>query len=134
MTDKVRRRLGPGEPVAGEVASTIAEVIQRLAQGGFLDDRSYAEAKVGSLLRRGASLRAVRSKLRGKGVGEETIAAALAGHSPDELALARRYAERRRLGPWRTRPDPKARDRDLASLCRAGFPYAIARAALEPES
>ncbi|MFD0938320.1 regulatory protein RecX, partial [Methylobacterium trifolii] len=39
---------------------------------------------------------------------------------------------RRRLGPWR-RPEIRAlhRERDLAALARAGFPYGLARRILD---
>jgi regulatory protein len=134
LTNKVRRRLGPEEALTDEIAAAIGEVLEKLVRGGFIDDRSFADAKLSSLARRGTSTRAIRQKLRAKGVGEETAAAALAEHDPDELALARRHAQRKRLGPWRTRPDADARERDLASLCRAGFPYRVAVAALEPET
>ncbi|MDB5589592.1 RecX family transcriptional regulator [Enterovirga sp.] len=128
---KARRRLGPeGEPEPG-IEAAIAEVVGRAVRSGLVDDRIYAESKAGALLRRGSSTRAVGMKLRAKGVPDETAAAAVAVHEPDDLALARRHAQRKRLGPYRRPPDPAARDRDLASLCRAGFPYRVAALALE---
>jgi regulatory protein len=136
---KVRRRLPAGEPVPDEIPGQVDEVVAKAVSSGLLDDRSYAGAKAASLMRRGTSTRGVRTRLRAKGVGEEVIVAALAESAPDELALARRFAERKRLGPWRTRPaaDPilarRERERDLAALGRAGFPYAVARAALAGE-
>lgn len=131
LTRKVRRRLEPGEPVSDEVAGWIAATVARAIRSGLVDDASYAATRVASLMRRGSSTRAIRAKLAAKGVPGEAAATAIRDGEPDDLALARRFAERRRLGPWRRIPDPALRDRDLAALCRAGFPYRIAAAALD---
>lgn len=127
---KAQRRLGPEGVRPPTLEADVAELVARLMRTGFVDDRSFAEAKIGSLVRRGTSPGAMRQRLRAKGVPDGTVADALAGHELDELALARRHAERKRLGPYRARPDPASRERDLASLCRAGFPYRIAVQAL----
>lgn len=133
---KAKRRAGPGSEHDGEprdVGPLVDRVVAKAVASGLLDDRTYTEAKLGSLLRRGTSARTARAALNAKGVEPDLVAAALAEAAPDELAQARRYAERRRLGPWRRAPDPAFRERDLAALCRAGFSYRIAAAALEPE-
>ncbi len=70
-------------------------------------------------------------QLKAKGVGQDDIAAALAtigeAWADSELVAACNHARRRRLGPWRTRGDRREqRQRDLASLARAGFSYPIA--------
>jgi regulatory protein len=130
LTRKARRRLAPGESLTDEMAALIEEVVARVIRSGLVDDRSYAETRVNSLMRRGASTRAIRTKLLAKGVAGETIATALGAAEPDEFALARRYAERKRLGPWRRPPGPETHEKDLAALCRAGFSYRIASAVL----
>ena len=71
-------------------------------------------------------MRAIRLQLRRKGVGEDEIAAALAGLrdqlNDPELAAALAYARRRRLGPFRAETErPAQRERDLAALARRGF-------------
>lgn len=123
---KARRRGGPEAEHDPGLEAAIAEVVARIVRSGLVDDRSFAAAKVGTLIRRGTSTRAMRQRLAAKGLAEEVVATALAAEAPDDLALARRHAERKRLGPYRSRPDPARRERDLASLCRAGFPYRIA--------
>ena len=52
----------------------------------------------------------------------------LGGDGYRERAAARRYAERRRLGPWRADPARRSgrRDRDIAAMARAGFPVRLA--------
>lgn len=122
---KARRRLDGDEPDPG-LDATIAEVVARVVRSGLVDDRSFAEMKVNSLMRRGTSTRAIRTRLKVKGVADDVAGEALAARDPDDLLLARRFAERKRLGPYRARPDPERRERDLAALCRAGFAYRIA--------
>jgi regulatory protein len=122
---KARRRRGPdAEPDPG-LESAIAAVVERVVRSGLVNDASFAGAKVSSLTRRGTSTRAMRPRLKAKGVAEDLVAIALAD-APDDLALALRHAERKRLGPYRIQPDPGRRERDVAALCRAGFPYRVA--------
>lgn len=126
-------RAGAGELEAG--APMVDELVARLLASGLLDDRVYAEGRARSLHRRGNSRRAIRAKLRRKGVGDDHIEAALAGLVPEvgdedgdedgvDLAAARALARRRRLGPW---GDGTRRQRDLAALARAGFAFDVAR-------
>ena len=130
---KARRRAGAASALPPDLVEMITEVVAKTVRSGLVDDAAYANSKLNSLLRKGASTRKASGALRAKGVPAETVAAALAGSEPDDAAQARRYAERRRLGPWRNPQDPAKRERDLAALCRAGFPYRIAVAALSSE-
>lgn len=118
------------DPQAG--ARTVDDIVARFLRSGLLDDAAYAEARARSLHRAGASARAVRAKLRAKGVDEETIARALTALADEaaqpELAAALAYARRRRLGPYRPNAErARHRERDLAALGRQGFAYELAR-------
>lgn len=125
------------DPAQG--AALVEALLARYRASGLLDDAAYAGAKSRSLHRRGSSGRAIRQSLAQKGVGAEVIDAALSDLAEEagedrELAAARNYARRRRLGCWRpeeSRADH--RDKDLAALGRAGFSWAIAVKALEEE-
>jgi regulatory protein len=116
----------------------IGEVVERATRAGLLDDTRYADAKVATLRRRGGSARAIGAKLAAKGVGRETIAAALGGEDrdphADEEAAAHAFARRRKLGPYRPGERAPYRDKDMAALARAGFPYAIVRRVIEGEA
>ena len=105
----------------------IEEEIERLQQAGLVDDALYAEGTVRAQRARGASTRGIAAKLKAKGVGADLISAALEADEADDEAAARRYAERRRLGPYRLKHRAERRDRDLAALCRAGFDLDLAR-------
>jgi regulatory protein len=105
-----------------------------------LDDQAYALSKARSLFRQGNSRRRIALKLRQKGLAGDLVDLALQalgesleGNEEDyDLLAARRYAQRRRLGPYRVgaaKPDQERRD--LAALARQGFTLDIARKALE---
>lgn len=111
----------------------IAAMLDELTTLGLLDDNRYASGRVATLQRKGLPTRRIAMGLQQKGVGREAIATAMA-EPIDELAQARRFAERKRLGPWRSglsRADANTRDeKDLRTLMRAGFNYPVAKAAL----
>lgn len=127
-----------GEAVRAQGAALIEAQIERYRRSGLLDDKVYAEAKTRSLHRRGGSSRAIRAALAVKGVDAETAQAALTDLADEvaepDLAAALALARRRRLGPFRP-PEARAanRDRDLATLGRAGFSYDIARKVVTAE-
>ncbi len=78
--------------------------------------------------------------LAAKGVSREIVAAVIEAEreadpeADSEETAAWAYAKRRRLGPYRL-PDKREayRERDLASLARQGFPFALARRIVEAE-
>lgn len=119
-----------------EDAARLAEAVAaKLAGLGYLDDGAYAETKIRSLRRKGASTRLIRATLAAKGVGAETAHGAMAEEDGEsELAAAFTLARRRRLGPYRP-PEARAafRDRDMAALGRAGFSWEVARQVVEAE-
>ena len=116
----------------------VEETVARARAGGLVDDARFASARAATLRRRGGSARRIAGALAARGVGAEDVAAALAGGAdapaPQEAerAAALAYARRRRLGPHRP-PGARAahRERDLAALARAGFPYALARGVVD---
>lgn len=132
-----------------EGAAMIEALIARYRRAGLIDDAAFAEARVQSLFRQGLPQRAIVARLKARGVDPELIDQALArlhedlgldGSTEAEWLAARRYAERRRLGPWRkspSRPLEEAQEavrdrhrRDLAAMARAGFSLSVARAIL----
>jgi regulatory protein len=128
---KARRRLGPGLEPDENVLKDIDEVIEAACRMDLVDDTRFAQGRVATLMRKGASKRAMSAKLASKGVDRDTVEQALEQAGLDDLASARRFAQRRRLGPWRTSPDPDRRERDLAALGRAGFSYEVSRSVID---
>ncbi len=134
---RVRRSAREHGTDPSEGAALVEALIARFLRSGLLDDRAYAEAKTASLHRRGGSARAIAAKLAGKGVPRELVAQALGddeeGNRPGgDLAAAAALVRRKRLGPYR---DEAAREehrqKDLASLARAGFSRDIAERVLK---
>ena len=109
----------------------IDDVVTKLQNAGYLNDRQYAETRIHSLYARGLSLRAIQIKLSEKGVPGDIATEALEMLCEEtenpELQAAITTARRRKLGPYRIRGDRQEnRERDLAFLARGGFNYNIA--------
>jgi regulatory protein len=113
----MRRRVEPGEH--GD--ATIAAVVARLKEHGYLDDRSFAETytrlrqendKMGA--------RRVRNDLRQKGVGAELVETTVEARygDTDEETLARAHLERKRM---KKPENEKETARLMRRLVTAGF-------------
>jgi len=117
-------------------ARLIEALVARFQRSGLIDDRAYAAQKAASLQRRGASRFGIRGKLRQKSVETGIIDDAVAsldegGVVAGEFAAACALIRRRRLGPYRAAGQRAAmRQKDLATLARAGFGLDVARRAL----
>ena len=115
------------------------EIIVRFLDVGLLDDKAYADGRVRSLHGRGNSRNAIRMKLRAKGVETDLVDDVLAAIGNEEnedvdLTAAKRFAKRRRLGPYRESSQrEERREKDMAALARAGFSYHIARTVVEAD-
>ena len=122
-----------------EAEKWINEIITKLVNLRLLDDQAYAENRVRSLHRSGASQKKIMSILSNKGVSKVDTASAISllenEYCNRELMAANNYARRRRLGPYRLAENRKEkRDRDLASLARAGFKYNDAKSIIDASS
>lgn len=134
--------LGADSDAAAAARAHIETLIARFLASGLLDDRRFAEAQAQSLQRRGNSRRRIRQRLAAKGVDRDFVDGALETMEPEgetsELAAACVLARRRRLGPYRTAGKrAEFRQKDLATLARAGFSLDTARrvlAARDPEA
>lgn len=128
--------------VAPDAEAAIETIIEKFIRLKLIDDAAYAAGKATALRRRGSSRRTIGGKLRLAGIDGDGIDQAIEAadtetkplmeaedEGPDaELRAALRLAQRRRLGPYRTEKErAERRQRDLASLARAGFSFDIAR-------
>jgi regulatory protein len=128
----------------GQAELWIDEVVLRLTEQGYLDDRRYAQGMMRRLRRRGASQRMIHSQLREKGLEPEWVERLLLedGNQCDgglealELRSAYALARRRKLGPFRTCEVQRRerRDKDRGVFARAGFAWAVTALVLEAES
>lgn len=127
-----------GEPSMEAATTMVDDVVTKLLDLNIIDDALYAKSRTTSFRRAGNSKRQISAKLFAKGLETDQIEAAItvvdkahAFENP-ELSAAIRYAQRRRIGPYRTRPstDPDQAKKDLAKLARGGFSFEIAKKAL----
>jgi len=128
----------------GQAELWIDEVVVRLTEQGYLDDRRYAQGVIRRLRRRGASQRMIHSQLREKGLESELAEQLLledgqeseGGLEGRELRSAYALARRRKLGPFRLCEDLRRerRDKDRGVFARAGFSWAVTARVLEAES
>ncbi len=125
------------DPVAAR--GLLPDLLAKLERNGLLDDRRFAAGHAASLQRRGRSLARIKLGLAQRGVaGEiatETVKELAAGNPAADFAAAANHARRRRLGPYRAPAERRERrDKDLASLARAGFAYETARRVIDAAS
>ena len=113
----MRKRVEPGE--SGE--ASVAAVLARLKERGYLNDAAYAEtyARLRHENQKLGQSR-VRQDLQQKGVGAELIAQTLDARyaNSDEEALARQHLERKRI---RKPENEKETARVMRRLVAAGF-------------
>ena len=124
-----RARVLPGVQ-ADQCAAWIKQVLDELEGSAALNDRYWATERARTLHERGTPLRAIRERLRVKGLASADIDAALdslRGESEDpDMQAALAYAQRRRFGPFRLHDRAERREKDLAAMARAGFFYGVA--------
>ena len=111
-------------------ARTIARVMARLDEAGYINDTNFAEQWAASRTGKGMGARRIRMELRRKGVDGDAIDEALSSIDEDEmlsgaLKAARKAASRKDIS------DPKDRQKVLAALARRGYGYSEAKQALD---
>lgn len=112
----------------GERPPDVDGLVGRLAELGYVDDRAFATAKASALGRRGYGTRRVSQALQAAGIDEPDAQDAREIARSGAYAAALRFAERKRIGPFATTPsDPKAREKALGAMIRAGHGFDLAR-------
>ena len=90
----------------------------------YLDDARFTEIKVQSYLNAGKPARYIQNKLRAKGIDAAQVDAVLSEQEYDPLAMALKLAKRKKIGPYRPSETRREfRQKDMATLVRAGFDY-----------
>ena len=122
----IKRHERRGEDIPAQAGQWIENVISKLQQAGYLNDKAFAETKLVSLRRAGNSTQKIRQKLMLKGVESGLMDEVLAADESNDRQAAIAFA-RRRLGPFATTRRVELRDKHLAALARAGFALSLAR-------
>ena len=103
---------------------TIARVMARLDEAGYINDTDFAEQWAASRTTKGMGARRIRMELRQKGVDSEAIDEALSAIDHDDMLSGALKAARKAASG-------KDRQKIFAALARRGYGYAEARQALE---
>lgn len=112
----------------GEGEPPVDQLVARAADAGFVDDAAFALSKARSLTARGYGSRRVRQALLAAGIEEADGEAAHAHARDDAVEAALHFARRRRIGPFAaTKPDPKAKEKALAAMVRAGHDFHLSK-------
>lgn len=94
----------------------------------YLNDSRYAKLKIESYLTAGKPARYIKIKLQQKGLSGEEIDQLLDQENYDPRQMAMALAQKKKIGPFRQNKEMQkdCRQKDLATLIRAGFDYDIA--------
>ena len=109
-------------------------------RSGLLNDTVFAEGLISSLRRRGLSRSAVLQKLQQKGIGRNDALPKLQHFDEQtaddaELQAALKFAQKKRIGPFSTKPeDDKSIKKFYSIFARGGFCYEIAQKVLKTDS
>ncbi len=113
----------------GDGPPPVDAVVARVAELGYVDDRSFAEGRARSLGGRGYGARRVAADLGAAGIARDLASEVAA--AGDAFAAALAFARRRRLGPYGPDgDDPDRRRKAFAAMMRAGHAPGDARRVL----
>lgn len=121
IVDSLRKNAYPEE--------TIAKVMARLHEAGYINDADFAAQWTASRASKGLGTRRIRMELRQKGVDQQEIDRALSEMNDDELMQGALMAAQR-AARGKDISSPADRQKILAALARRGFDFSIAKQAL----
>jgi len=112
------------------------EVVKECLEQNFVNDERFADFKINDYLTAGKSKRYIEQKLKQKGIDEAIVSQFFENSSYSELNTALQFAKKKKIGCFRENDDDKKanRQKDLATLVRAGFDYDVAKTVLESEN
>jgi len=105
----------------------IEDLLADFQKLNYLSDQRYAQIKIQDYLNAGKSARYIKTKLKAKGIDENTAQTLIEDEDYDPKAFALRLAKKKKIGPYRTNEDEKKenRQKDMGILLRAGFDYDV---------
>lgn len=110
--------------------STIARVMARLHEAGYINDTDFAAQWTAVRASKGLGTRRIRMELRRKGVDQEEIDQAIAAVDDDQMMEgALKAAQKAARG--KVLSSPIDRQKILAALARRGYDFSTAKKALE---
>ena len=121
-----------GEEIPEEVTTWVENVIRKIRDYAYIDDKRYAENKIRTMVEQGKSERYMSLKLKEAGINSQAIHRILEEMGSSEVDRALCYAYKKKLGQFRSKSQRiDYRQKDMAALARAGFSYEVSLAVLE---
>ncbi|MBR1601755.1 MAG: regulatory protein RecX [Alphaproteobacteria bacterium] len=109
-----------------EAYQWVENILSEFENLHYLDDSRYAEIKVRNYLNAGKPARYIVTKLKAKGISSEKIFDVLNEQQYNPFEMALKLAKRKKIGPYRlTEIRRESKQKDMATLIRAGFDYDI---------
>ena len=142
LRDMLKRRVLRAKMQLGELPNEapkwIEDIVQRMQELGYVNDKRYAQNTFRRLQNSGKSTRFIAGKLKQSGISADTINELVEEqeNTTDEMDLnaAQRLVRKKKLGYLRPMEEQELmHKKDLAVLGRAGFSYEIASQALRKE-
>lgn len=111
----------------------VDEIVKECCEKNFVNDERFSEFKINSYLRAGKPKRYIEQKLKQKGISEQTINQLFEKIEYNEFDIALLFAQKKKIGPFRESEAKReeCKQKDLASLVRAGFSFDVAKDILE---
>jgi regulatory protein len=117
---------------AEDTEPPIAAITSQMVDLGFIDDAAFALSRKDSLLRRGYGEGRVRQAFHQAGIESETSSRILVIEEDEAFQAALTHARKRRFGPYsNAETDPRQKQKQLASMLRAGHSFKISRQILD---
>ena len=107
----------------------VDEIVLECANHNFVNDERFTNLKIGAYLKAGKSKRYIEQKLKQKGIDNKIIDQSFNEIEYSELDVALNFARKKKIGKYRENKDLQLenRQKDLATLVRAGFDFDIAK-------
>ncbi len=111
----------------------VDDIVEECAQHNFVNDVRFTNLKISAYLKSGKSRRYIEQKLKQKGIDNKTINQSFDDIEYSEFDVALNFAKKKKIGKFRENKEMQIanRQKDLASLVRAGFDFDIAVKILE---
>ena len=118
-----------------EAYGWIEELLSDFTGWKYIDDERYTALKVRDYLNAGKPERYIKTKLKQKGIDENTIDEVLSGQDYNLKEMALKLAKKKKIGPFRLDEESRKlnRQKDMGTLIRAGFDYDVAAEVLGEE-
>lgn len=139
VRDMLKRRLLRTKMQGGEIPTDandwIEQIIARMIELQYIDDKRFGENQVRLLSSQGKSTRFITMKLAAAGLDVDMIQEILETGTDHEMSRALRLVQRKKMGYLREESlRTEFYKKDLATLGRAGFSYETAVKALNGDA